>query len=73
MKQFDYESNLKEKIQNVIDYFKSLGAEKGQLLGFCWGGWLLAHILSSDDQQYFFSSGVIAHPSITLEEHVYGR
>ena len=72
MQQFDYESNLKGKIQDVIDFFKSLGGLKCQILGFCWGGWLVANILASD-QNEFFSSGAIGHPSITLQEGIYGR
>jgi len=72
MQQFDYESNLKSKIQDVIDYFKSLGGVKGQILGFCWGGWLIANIFASD-QNEFFNSGAIGHPSITVEEGIYGR
>ena len=72
LQQFDYESNLKAKIQDIIDYFKSLGKVKGQALGFCFGGWLLANIFASD-QHEFFSSGAIGHPSITFEEVIYGR
>lgn len=73
LQQFDYESNLKAKIQDIIDYFKSLGKVQGQVLGFCFGGWLLAHIFASDDQNKFFSCGAIGHPSITFEEAIYGR
>ena len=68
LQQFDYESNLKAKIQDVIDYVKS----KCQILGYCWGGWLVTNILASD-QNEFFSSGAIGHQSITLEEGIYGR
>jgi dienelactone hydrolase len=72
LQQFDYESNLKAKIQDIIDYFKSLGNVQGQVLGFCFGGWLIANIFASD-QNEFFSCGAIGHPSITFEEIIYGR
>jgi len=49
-----------------------LGIEQAALLGFCWGGYVVANILSGDFSNYF-NSGVIAHPTIQAEEWFYGR
>ena len=75
MKQFDFELNTKDKIIDCVSYLKDKHhVVKAALLGFCWGCWLIAWVLSENSGvAHFFNSAVIAHPSIGAEERFHGR
>ncbi len=47
------------------------GVEKIALVGFSWGGWVVTNILASNLSNAFVC-GALPHPSINLEERVYG-
>lgn len=64
--------NLRPKIAEAVAYIKSEGATQIAGVGFCWGGWVLAHALSGD-LAADFTSGVIPHPSVHLEDHLFKR
>ena len=50
----------------------STGAKKIACIGICWGGWAMAHLTSDPEMAPHFACAASPHPSITLEESVYG-
>jgi hypothetical protein len=41
-------------------------------IGICWGGWAMAHLTSDPEMAIHFACAASPHPSVTLEETVYG-
>lgn len=69
----DYNAFLLPKIEEVVGHLKAaVGVEQLHTMGFCWGGWVMAHMLSGPLANNFLC-GSIPHPSITLEEKLYQR
>eukprot|EP01039_Chlorochromonas_danica_P005195 gene5197-5720_t len=65
------EGNLKPKVCSLVKYMQKEGIEKIALVGFSWGGWVVTHLLASDIAENFVC-GALPHPSINLEERVFG-
>jgi len=65
------DGNMKPKVVSLAKYLFNEGVERIALLGFSWGGWVAANILASDVADHFVC-GILAHPSINLEERMYG-
>lgn len=65
------DGNMKPKVASIAKYMFDQGVEKIALIGFSWGGWVVANLLASDISDCFVC-GVLAHPSINLEERMYG-
>jgi dienelactone hydrolase len=63
---------LKPKIESLLRHLYGKGLEKIAIFAFSWGGWVTAHILADPDLANQFTCAVIVHPSITLEERVFG-
>lgn len=56
-----------------MQHLESVGAaNKISILSFSWGGWVTAHVLADPDLASKFCCASIVHPSITLEDHVFG-
>jgi dienelactone hydrolase len=70
MSQFKYNEVLKPKIDGLINHLRSNGVSKIGLMGFCFGGWVICNIVR--DHGDVISCAVIPHPSIGLEEKIYG-
>lgn len=51
---------------------KSEGVKKISILGFCWGGWVAAHVLASEEADNYACCAV-AHPSLILEAGAFGN
>lgn len=62
---------LKPKITSLAKHMFSEGVEKIAIIGFSWGGWVAVNVLSSDIAENFVC-GVLPHPSLNLEERMYG-
>jgi len=69
---FPFETAIKPKVKEIISYLKSSGVERIGMMGFCWGGWAIAHTTANPDTKDAINCAVIAHPSIHLEDHVMG-
>eukprot|EP00047_Mylnosiga_fluctuans_P004838 m.236847 g.236847 ORF g.236847 m.236847 type:complete len:310 (+) comp13044_c0_seq1:69-998(+) len=61
---------LKPKIGSLLQHLESVHTPSTGLFGFCWGGWALFHACA--DFPGKFAAGVIFHPSVHLEDFVYG-
>jgi dienelactone hydrolase/ElaB/YqjD/DUF883 family membrane-anchored ribosome-binding protein len=66
------DANMKPKIRSLVKQMKDEGVEKIALIGFSWGGWVATNVLASNDLADQFTCGILAHPSINLEERMYG-
>lgn len=66
--------DFKPKMAAVKAHLESKGVSSGSLLGFCFGGWVVCRTLTDPELGggSFWKAGAIAHPSIQLEEYVYG-
>jgi dienelactone hydrolase len=64
------DGNMKPKVVSLSKYMFNEGVERIALVGFSWGGWVAANILASDISDHFVC-GILAHPSINLEERMY--
>jgi hypothetical protein len=62
---------MKPKVVSLAKYMFNEGVERIALVGFSWGGWVAANILASEVTDQFVC-GILAHPSINLEERMYG-
>lgn len=71
MKSLTFEGNIKPKIASTIQFMRDEGVENIALIGFSWGGWVVTNILASDLSNAFVCAA-LPHPSINLEERVYG-
>jgi len=71
MKSQTFDGHLKPKIASVVRFMHNEGIDKIMIIGFSWGGWVALNVLASDLSDHF-SGGVLAHPSINLEERIYG-
>eukprot|EP01041_Mallomonas_annulata_P010229 gene10229-21328_t len=58
------------KMEALLSYLRSTGAKKIGMVGFCWGGWVIAHtaVIAPD-----VVCGFIPHPSIQLETYQGGN
>ena len=61
---------IQPKISAAIEYLKSKGATKIGMVGFCWGGWVVAQASAMTAD---ITVGVIPHPSITVEDKLFGK
>lgn len=64
--------DLLPRVKVVVDYMKSKGVKHIAIVGFCWGGWVAAHVLASDEAENY-SCCAIAHPSLRIEAGIFGR
>ncbi|OMO55078.1 Dienelactone hydrolase [Corchorus capsularis] len=55
-----------EDAKQVIAALKSKGASAIGAAGFCWGGWVVTNLASSDDIQ----AAVVLHPGPLTEDHI---
>jgi len=62
---------MKPKIVGIAKCMFDQGVEKIALVGFSWGGWVATNMLSSELGDCFVC-GILAHPSVNLEERLYG-
>mmetsp|Transcript_3187 Transcript_3187/g.4979 ORF Transcript_3187/g.4979 Transcript_3187/m.4979 type:complete len:303 (-) Transcript_3187:285-1193(-) len=69
MSQFAWEGNIQPKVSDCLGFLKSQGASSIGMLGFCWGGWVIAKALASEDTSMTadVTCGAIAHPSVSIE------
>jgi len=65
-----WESSFKPRFVSLFAKLESIGIQKIGMIGFCWGGWVLCQVAADFPEK--INAGVIAHPSITLEENIYG-
>jgi dienelactone hydrolase len=72
MKTLAYDSTLKPKFESLARHLDNCGLEKNAILSFSWGGWVTAHVLSDPALANKYTCAAIAHPSITLEERIFG-
>ncbi|KAI9023465.1 Alpha/Beta hydrolase protein [Hyaloraphidium curvatum] len=63
---------LKAKIKACLEALKAGGAEKIGMVGYCWGGWVIAHTAGDADLKPHVNAAAIFHPSIHLEDFVFG-
>lgn len=70
-KSLAFDGNLKPKIVSLVNFMHNEGVEKISLIGFSWGAWVAVNILASDLSDAFVC-GALPHPSINLEERLYG-
>eukprot|EP01039_Chlorochromonas_danica_P007139 gene7139-7892_t len=70
LKRFPTE-DLLPRIKVVVDHMKSEGVKQIAILAFCWGGWVAAHVLASDEADNY-SCCAIAHPSLKIEAGIFG-
>eukprot|EP00597_Dinobryon_sp_UTEXLB2267_P016197 CAMPEP_0201096530 /NCGR_PEP_ID=MMETSP0812-20130820/5509_1 /ASSEMBLY_ACC=CAM_ASM_000668 /TAXON_ID=98059 /ORGANISM="Dinobryon sp., Strain UTEXLB2267" /LENGTH=256 /DNA_ID=CAMNT_0047350843 /DNA_START=70 /DNA_END=840 /DNA_ORIENTATION=+ len=68
-----WEGCVQPRVQSMIEHLKSVGIEKAVMIGFCWGGWVLAHTLSDSEMSGLFVCGAVPHPSIQLEQAYGGK
>merc|ERR1719335_1598661 len=59
-------AKLEPKMKDVL---KHVEGKKVGMVGFCWGGWVIAQTSAMSDA---VKCGVIPHPSIHLEENAFG-
>eukprot|EP01036_Dinobryon_divergens_P039400 gene39400-51934_t len=72
VKGITWEEVLKPRLVAMVEHLTNVGIEKSALIGFCWGGWIMSYMLSSELADSFVC-GAIAHPSIILEQYIHGR
>jgi dienelactone hydrolase len=65
-----WEGSLKPRIASILDHIQSLGDKSIVMTGCCWGGLVLAW--AAGDYQDIIKAGVIFHPSLSLEERIFG-
>ena len=65
-------ANLKPKMNIIVTHMKNCGIQAMSILSYSWGGWLTAHLLSDRDLFDAFTCAAVAHPSIHLEDRVFG-
>ena len=62
------------RVKAVLKHMIASGVSKIGLLGFCWGGWVVAKMLGESDMPQEIVCGVSPHPSITnIEEYAFKR
>ncbi len=66
-----WEGSLKPRIESILTHIKSLGDKSIVMTGCCWGGLVLAW--AAGEFQDTIKAGVIFHPSLSLEERIFGR
>lgn len=72
IKEFPY-TVISSKISSALQILMNGGCSCVGVIGFCWGGWLLCHLFGDSNVSSQVLAGVICpHPTITLEEGVYG-
>lgn len=69
LSQFSY-STMKPKTDELINYLVSKGISRIGILGFCYGGYLAAHVAA--EYSDIVSCIVSPHPSIHAEEGLFG-
>ena len=63
----------KPKMLVIKAHLESLGITSCSMIGFCFGGLVVCKTLADPElASPFFKAGAIAHPSMVLEEKVYG-
>jgi dienelactone hydrolase len=64
-------------MDGVFAYLRGQGVQKSALVGFCWGGWVVAHVLGDADYSAggdsLVSCGASPHPSIIVEGWVFQK
>jgi dienelactone hydrolase len=69
---FNPQTEIEPRINSVTQHLHQNGIEQIYLLGFCWGGWVGAHLLSGPTARHY-QCMAIGHPSCSLEEWAFGR
>ena len=57
-----YTTVIKPRVDGVMAHLLSLGVTKVALVGFCWGGWVVSHMLSESD----YAEGSLTHCRNTM-------
>ena len=57
---------------SCLQHLIGSGAKSIACIGICWGGWAMAHIVSDPEMASHFVCAASPHPSIHLENIVYG-
>ena len=70
MQSITWDGMLKPRIKAILDYLADNGINKVSMSGYCWGGWVC--VKSYADFGDKIAAITIPHPSITLEDRVYG-
>ena len=70
MKSITWDGIMKPRISAILDYLANNGINKVAMSGYCFGGWVCVktHVDFGDK----VAAITIPHPSITLEDRVYG-
>ena len=71
LKTLPYEK-LRPSLFAAVKAMETDGVTSIGVIGACWGGWVLANFLADPDLPASVKSGVSWHPSIQLEEAVFG-
>ena len=72
MQTYSWAESFKPKIAATRDYLVSRGVKKIVMIGFCFGGLVVAKTLVDPDLGDIFVGGASPHPSIQLEQFAYG-
>ncbi|KAI9023467.1 dienelactone hydrolase family-domain-containing protein [Hyaloraphidium curvatum] len=72
LKKFPFASSLKPKVASCLKDIKAGGADKIGMIGYCWGGWVIAHTAADPAAGPLVNAAAIFHPSIHLEDGVWG-
>jgi len=64
---------LKPRLLSATAHINLLGIDCIHLTGFCWGGWIGFLALADPDFHNKYLSIAIAHPSVSLEQMIFGR
>lgn len=74
LSQHPWEGKMKPRMAAALQHLQgTLGATNIGLIGFCWGGWVLSHVASDADTfSPVIKCGVVPHPSIGLENMIFG-
>ena len=65
-----WDEHFKSKMASLLKYQEQQGVTKVVMMGFCWGAWLCAATVKAFSGK--INAIACAHPSIGLEEMIYG-